>query len=86
MSQLTLFLQVLYQSLVKPRAKIKNYLTKFSGITPKVLEGVETRLEDVQMALRKIITPDAILVGKILSHSKQNQRICIESFFFQASH
>ena len=48
-------LNEIYQSLVKPRNRIVNYLTRFSGITEKILENVETRLEDVQQALKKLL-------------------------------
>ena len=36
-------LEVVYHSLVKPEKKILNYLTQYSGITSKLLEGVETK-------------------------------------------
>jgi RNA exonuclease 1 len=48
-------LNEIYQSLVKPRNRIVNYLTRFSGITETILENVETRLEDVQQALKKLL-------------------------------
>ena len=50
-------LNEIYQSLVKPRNRIVNYLTRFSGITEAILENVETRLEDVQQALKKLLPP-----------------------------
>ena len=48
-------LNEVYQSFVKPRNRIVNYLTRFSGITENILENVETRLEDVQQALKKLL-------------------------------
>ncbi|XP_027265990.1 RNA exonuclease 5 isoform X2 [Cricetulus griseus] len=52
--------------LVKPDFKILNYLTSFSGITKKILNPVTTKLKDVQKLLRKLLPPDAVLVGHSL--------------------
>eukprot|EP00088_Acartia_fossae_P015009 TRINITY_DN1811_c0_g1_i13.p1 TRINITY_DN1811_c0_g1~~TRINITY_DN1811_c0_g1_i13.p1 ORF type:complete len:671 (-),score=163.23 TRINITY_DN1811_c0_g1_i13:344-2356(-) len=60
-------MEVVYKSLVKPYNPISNYLTRFSGVTASDLEDVETRLEDVQEALRKLLPRDCILVGQSLN-------------------
>ena len=58
---------LIYDSLVKPYREINNYLTKWSGITKELLDPVETRLEDAQREIRKILPPDAILCGQSLN-------------------
>uniref|UniRef100_A0A1B6EF18 Exonuclease domain-containing protein n=1 Tax=Clastoptera arizonana TaxID=38151 RepID=A0A1B6EF18_9HEMI len=60
--------QVVYETLVKPYNKIRNYLTQFSGITPAMLKNVTKRLEHVQQDLRALLPPDVILVGQSLNN------------------
>ncbi|KAG0245755.1 hypothetical protein BGX31_006229 [Mortierella sp. GBA43] len=58
----------IFDELVMPESPILDYLTQYSGMTAERLEGVTTRLEDVQKKLRQIINYNTILVG----HSLEN--------------
>ncbi|KAL6267125.1 hypothetical protein P5V15_000204 [Pogonomyrmex californicus] len=60
-------MNVIYDSLVKPKNIITNYLTQYSGITEAMLHDVTVTLHDVQQTLRTLLPPDAILVGQSLN-------------------
>ncbi|GFR10082.1 RNA exonuclease 5 [Trichonephila clavata] len=60
-------LETVYHTLVKPKAKIMNYLTRYSGITKEMLNDVVTQLSDVQDDLQKLLPADAILCGQSLN-------------------
>ncbi|CAB3397426.1 unnamed protein product [Caenorhabditis bovis] len=74
---------ILLDTLVMPKSRIVNYLTEWSGITPELMEGVTVTLKDVQAALRRILPPDAILVGHSLEHDlralKMAHPYCIDA-------
>ncbi|KAF9995259.1 hypothetical protein BGZ65_009104 [Modicella reniformis] len=60
--------EIVYDELVMPDNPITDYLTQYSGISAERLEGVSTKLIDVQKKLSELITYDTILVG----HSLEN--------------
>uniref|UniRef100_A0A8C7ZIS8 RNA exonuclease 5 n=1 Tax=Oryzias sinensis TaxID=183150 RepID=A0A8C7ZIS8_9TELE len=60
--------------LVKPQNRVLNYLTKFSGITAAMLRPIKTTLKEVQHKLRKLLPPDAVLVG----HSLNNDLVALK--------
>lgn len=59
--------KLLYNSFVKPKNKIVNYATVYSGITEELLDPITTTLEDVQRKLAEIIDYNTVLVGHSLN-------------------
>ena len=60
--------KTILDALVKPYDTVKDYRTQHSGITPKLLEDVSTRLEQIQASLLTFLRPSDILIG----HSLEN--------------
>jgi hypothetical protein len=64
----TLTTTTVLDALVKPENPVKDYLTRHSGITAKLLEPISTQLPQIQAALVRFLRPGDILVG----HSLEN--------------
>lgn len=60
--------KLFYEQLVKPDTKIIDYLTKYSGITAKMMKKVKKKLGEVQDDIRNLLPANAILVGQSLSN------------------
>ena len=53
---------------VKPKNEIRDYRSKYSGITVDTLQGVTTRLSGVRKSLNRLVSENDILVGHSIDH------------------
>ncbi|XP_055383588.1 uncharacterized protein LOC129613506 [Condylostylus longicornis] len=60
-------MELVYESLVRPKNVIIDYLTKYSGITAEMMMNVTKQLHQVQEDVIKLLPSDAILVGQSLN-------------------
>lgn len=72
-------LGVVYESLVKPDCEVLDYLTRWSGVTKGMMEGVSVTLGDVQEVLRGLVGeyPDCVLVGQSLGCDLRAVRVSL---------
>ncbi|CAX44955.1 conserved hypothetical protein [Candida dubliniensis CD36] len=57
---------VIMDELVKPKEKITDYVTKYSGITEELLQDVTTTIEDIQNLFVDKVSQQDILIGHSL--------------------
>jgi len=77
--------RTLIDTFVKPKNKIVDYLTFYSGITEQALVDVKVSLVDVQKAFQRILPPDAILCGHSIEGDLRALRLshpfCIDTSY-----
>lgn len=65
---------VVLDEFVKPRYKVTDYITKYSGVTESHLQHVTTTLKDTQKLILTLINKDTVLIG----HSLENDLIALK--------
>ena len=61
---------------VRPSDPITNYRTQWSGITADIMDAVSHTLEEVQLAILRLVCKETILVGHSLDSDLKALRLC----------
>lgn len=67
--------ECIYESLVRPKSKILDYMTEFSGIHAETLKDVTTTIKDVQQDLLKLISSNTAIVGHSLENDLKHLKL-----------
>jgi len=59
-------LQVVFSSIIKPKGRVVDYRTQYSGVTQEILDGVEVTLDEVKGKINEVLHKGSILVGHSL--------------------
>jgi DNA polymerase III epsilon subunit-like protein len=66
--------RVLYDAVVLPENEITDYITQYSGITPKMIRDCKTTFREAQKRVLSFLSKDSILVG----HAIENDLKCLK--------
>ena len=66
--------RVLYDSVVLPENEVTDYITQFSGITPKMIRECKTTFKEAQRRVLSFLDEKSVLVG----HSINNDLKCLK--------
>ncbi|CAG5112033.1 Oidioi.mRNA.OKI2018_I69.chr2.g6292.t1.cds [Oikopleura dioica] len=66
--------EVVVDMFVKPRSKVIDYQTKYSGITPQLLENCTNDLNSATKTIRNFVKAKDILVGHDIKNDLKEHR------------
>ena len=66
--------EVVVDMFVKPRSKVIDYQTKYSGITPQLLENCTNDLNSATKTIRNFVKAKDILVGHDIKNDLKGHR------------
>ena len=74
---------ILLDTLVKPYSPVVNYKEAFSGVNATLLDPVDIRIEQVQVALLRLVSSSTVLIGHSLENDlyalKLSHKCCVDT-------